>query len=109
MPILRRNATTVLANAGNSPLSIECNTAENQTIIWTKTVNNIGNFYVSFDSRVYTTNNSRVLNFANLTLDDEEYYGCGYIQGTFVLLRSFFIYVRGIVFKRINIQINNCI
>jgi hypothetical protein len=94
----------LISTAGSS-FSIVCNTTYNQPVVWIRTINETGAFYVKIDNRTFTTNNGKILNFTNVILPDEDYYGCGYVNtnNSFQVLQSFFLYVKGMNLN-LNIQ-----
>lgn len=83
----------------DSPFSLKCNGSDpSQQIIWVQTVNETGLYFVELNNRINTTDNGETLVFSNLTLYDEEYYGCGYVDPLttkFKLINSYYVYVRG--------------
>ena len=54
-------------------------------------------------------NNGQTLNFASLTLVDEQYYSCGIltINNVYTAINSFFLYVRGILIYFLFIYLNS--
>jgi len=105
--ILYQNQTTVPAAFGNatsliatalSNFTIVCNTTVSATITWIQTVNNTNQYFVLFNSRVYTSNNGMNLNIASVELVDQEYYACIYpnSNGTYTVADAYFLYVKGI-------------
>jgi len=104
--ILYQNQTTVPAAFGNatsliatalSNFTIVCNTTVSATITWIQTVNNTNQYFVLFNSRVYTSNNGMNLNIASVELVDQEYYACIYpnSNGTYTVADAYFLYVKG--------------
>ena len=81
------------------PFSIVCNTSgvdPSLAVKWLQSVNKTGVYDVSSDSRISI--NGSTLSFSQLTLIDEEYYGCGVIDpnsNKLKLLNTYFLYVRG--------------
>lgn len=100
------NATFLIGDS-LLPYSIKCNAtglAPNQTIIWVQTLNKVKLYAVQTDNRITIADDGQTLNFAQLALIDEEYYGCGAIsQNKFKLLNTYYLYVRG---KKISYLIN---
>ena len=71
-----------------------------QAITWVQTQNKANIYLVQNDDRVTFSNNNTQLNFANLLLSDEEYYGCGVLNGgKFTLYSSYELFIRGIKYK----------
>ena len=89
------------------PFSIICNTSgvdPSLTVKWLQSVNRAGIFDVSSDSRISI--NGSTLSFTQLTLIDEEYYGCGVIDpisNKFKLFNTYFLYVRGKLKRNLNL------
>lgn len=96
VPTAFSNAT-VLIVAALSPYTIVCNTTVTSQIIWIRTANKTGQYFVPFDSRVNSTNNGQHLNFATVELVDEEYYACAYQNNatTYKVVAAFYLYVKG--------------
>ncbi len=77
--------------------SLYCNSTAglNKNITWVQTVNKTGIYPVFNVDNIATSVDGQQLNFANITLSDEEYYGCGFINGSVLTLyNSYFLYVR---------------
>jgi hypothetical protein len=95
---LTKNSIFVIGD-NDSPFTLRCNRSDpNQQITWIQTVNNTGVYFVELNDRISTTSNGGALLFTNLTLYDEEYYGCGYTDpatNKFKLINSYYVYVRG--------------
>ena len=81
------------------PFSIVCNTSgvdPSLAVKWLQSVNKAGVYNVPSDNRISI--NGSTLSFSQLTLIDEEYYGCGVIDPSsnkLKLLNTYFLYVRG--------------
>jgi hypothetical protein len=94
--LIQINPNIVYANLTDSSLSLDCNYAGSNQVIWIKTVAKENLFHVNYTDRVFLTSNGSILNILNLTLADEEYYGCGYTSnnGEFYLMNAFYVYVK---------------
>ena len=83
----------------NTFYSIICNGsfAANQQIIWISSFNKSQINRVQNTSSISFGDNGQTLNFASLTLVDEQYYSCGIltINNTYKALNSYYLYVRG--------------
>jgi hypothetical protein len=93
--LIQINPQIMLANLSNS-VSLDCNYTSTNQVIWIKTLEEENLFYVNFSDRVFLTNNRTTLNILNLTLADEEYYGCGFVSSTgeFLLMNAFYVYIK---------------
>lgn len=61
-----------------------------------QTINKTGIYLINYPVNVAPSVSGQQLDFANLTLSDEEYYGCGTVNGSVLtLFNSYFLYVRG--------------
>lgn len=83
----------------SSRYSIICNGTNGlgQEVVWISSYNKTTQInYVQNSSSISFINNGQTLNFASLTLLDEQYYSCGILKNnSFSVLNSFFLFVRG--------------
>jgi hypothetical protein len=84
------------------PFTIYCNnsaSSANQAITWVQTKNKTGFFPTTNSSRITFSNNGQQLNFASLFLSDEEYYACGYLNGSsYKIYNSYYLFIRGLTY-----------
>ena len=91
------NMTFLIADF-ESQYTITCNQSKfSQQVTWIQTINKTNTYLVQNDSRItFSGTNGQQLNFATLSLVDDEYYSCGYLTGsTYQLLSSYLLFIRG--------------
>lgn len=88
---------TLYADASPFPYSITCNTNASQPLLWITANMNETNFnFLTPDTRISISNDTKVLTLLNVKAKDEKYYACGYVNNakTFQVLSTFLLYVR---------------
>jgi hypothetical protein len=70
-------------------------------------MNQNATFYVDLNStKVNVSSNGQLLNLNNITMRDEEYYGCGFVQsGSYFLLETFYLYAKGSIFLTLRLNL----
>jgi hypothetical protein len=64
-----------------------------------QTKNKTGVFSTTNSSGITFSNNGQQLNFASLFLSDEEYYACGYLNGSsYTIYNSYYLFIRGLTY-----------
>lgn len=90
---------TLYANAGPTPFSLTCDTSLNQEIKWIQSFNRTTFYYVKPSSKYQVSTDGTVLTIINVSLNDEEYFACGYkVNKTFKIIKSYLLYVRGTLY-----------
>lgn len=86
----------MFANLTDATFSLNCNYTGSEQLIWIKTVEKENLFYVNGTDRVVLSSDGTILYLKNLTLADEEFYGCGYMSNTgkFYLVNAFYVYIK---------------
>jgi hypothetical protein len=85
-----------LVGTANASYTLYCNASSSDSITWIQSSNKTGTYYVQYNSRVSSINNGLQLHFANLFITDEEYYACGVINSSKLVVKNTFnLYIRG--------------
>jgi hypothetical protein len=87
------NAVALVGTA-NTSFTLYCNASSSDNITWIQSSNKTGTYIVQYNSRVSLINNG--LHFASLVIIDEEYYACGVINSTKLVIKNTFnLFIRG--------------
>ncbi len=101
MSFFSSNSVFQVGDAGQ-PFTIYCNnsaSSANQAITWIQTLNKTGVFSTTNSSGITFSNNGQQLNFASLFLSDEEYYACGYLNGSsYKIYNFYYLFIRGLTY-----------